>query len=115
MAWQDLLAHRRIRPHDTTKQELDGLRELINRDLLDAQVPALSADRRFATAYNAALQLCKMAIVCAGYRVISGMGHHQTTLEAALLALGQDAALFTDYFEACRRKRNTLDYDYAML
>ena len=54
-----------------------------------------------------------MAFVGAGYRVISGMVQNQTTLEAALLALGQDAALFTDYFEACRRKRNTLDYDYA--
>jgi hypothetical protein len=27
------------------------------------------ADRRFATAYNAVLQLAKMVIACAGYRV----------------------------------------------
>ena len=30
-------------------------------------IPALSEDRRFATAYNAALQTAKMAIACAGY------------------------------------------------
>jgi hypothetical protein len=35
----------------------------------DAAIPALSEDRRFATAYNAALQTAKMAIACAGYRV----------------------------------------------
>ena len=32
------------------------MRALVARDLADAQVPGLSADRRFATAYNAALQ-----------------------------------------------------------
>jgi hypothetical protein len=30
------------------------MRALVARDLADAQVPGLSADRRFATAYNAA-------------------------------------------------------------
>lgn len=45
------------------------MRELIARDLADAGVAGLSADRRFATAYNAALQAANMAIACAGYRV----------------------------------------------
>jgi hypothetical protein len=48
----------------------------------------LSADRRFATAYNAALQTAKMAIACAGYRLASTPGHHGLTFEAARLALG---------------------------
>ena len=113
MDWQDLLEHRRVQKHDATKQELDGVRELIKRDLLDAQLPALSPDRRFATAYNAALQLCKMTIACAGYRVTTGLGHHQITFEAAQFAVGQESASLSDYFETCRRKRNALDYDCA--
>jgi hypothetical protein len=41
----------------------------VGRDLADAAIPGLSEDRRFATAYNAALQTGKMAIACAGYRI----------------------------------------------
>lgn len=98
--------------HRTSKQELDGLRAVIERDLVDANISALSADRKFATAYNAALQSAKMAIACAGFRVV-GQGHHQTTFEAVELAVGPGVAKLTAYFETCRRKRNALDYDIA--
>jgi len=91
---------------------LQGLRELIARDLTDAALVALSADRRFATAYNAVLQLTKMTIACAGYRVV-GAGHHQTTFEALEIALGASIAPTVNYFDACRRKRNLVDYDLA--
>lgn len=101
-----------MRPHRTSKQELDDLRAVVARDLADAGIDALSADRRFATAYNAALQTAKMAVACAGYRT-SGLGHHQTTFEAAELAVGPSSATFIAYFDACRRKRNTVDYDRA--
>ena len=88
------------------------MRAVVARDLADAAIPALSADRRFATAYNAALQTATMAVACAGYRT-SGLGHHQTTFEAAEIALGSGSAALIAYFDACRRKRNTVDYDRA--
>jgi len=69
MTWEQLLDQRRVRPHRTSKQELDALRALIALDLQDAALPGLSADRRFAIAHNAALQTAKIAIACAGYRV----------------------------------------------
>ena len=112
MSWQTLLANQKLKTHSTSKQELDDLRAVIERDLTDASIAALSSDRRFATAYNAALQTATMAIACAGYRT-SGMGHHQTTFEAAELALGAGGTALTAYFDVCRRKRNTLDYDRA--
>ena len=112
MDWQTLSAEHRVRPHTTTKQELNDLRALVQRDLNDADIPVLSADRRFATAYNAALQLAKMAIACSGYRVI-GAGHHQATFEAIELAMGDKGAFYSIYFETCRRKRNFLEYDSA--
>jgi hypothetical protein len=88
---------------------------VIDRDLRDASLPGLSADRVFATAYNAGLQLAKLAIACAGFRPTFGPGHHQTTFEAARLALGPGSKPLTDYFEICRRKRNTIDYDAAQV
>jgi hypothetical protein len=86
------------------------MRALVARDLADAQVPGLSADRRFATAYNAALQAANIAIACAGYRVTAKTGHHKVTVEAITLAVGSAARVYADYFETCRRKRNVIDY-----
>ena len=110
MSWTQLLATRKVHKHQTSKQELDELRAIVERDLQDATIPALSEDRRFATAYNAALQTAKMAIACAGYRVGAVPGHHALTFEAAGLALGNQAKSLLDYFEGCRRKRNVIDY-----
>jgi hypothetical protein len=51
-----------------------------------------------------------MSIACAGYRVASVPGHHRLTFDGAKLALGSSAAQLADYFDACRRKRNEIDY-----
>lgn len=109
-SWQQWLAKGDVRTHQTSKQEVDNLRALIIRDLADASVTALSADRRFATAYNAALQAATIAIACSGYRVSARSGHHKVTYEAAALAIGGNAVLLSDYLETCRRKRNVIDY-----
>lgn len=85
---------------------------MVIRDLDDAAIVALSADRRFATAYNAALQTAKMALACAGYRV-AGQGHHRTTFEAMAIVVGDTAQTHVDYFDVCRRKRNQVDYDLS--
>ena len=86
------------------------MRAVVARDLADANVEGLSTDRRFATAYNAALQAASIAIACAGYRVTAKTGHHRITVDAIKLALGAGAGRYADYFEGCRRKRNVIDY-----
>jgi uncharacterized protein (UPF0332 family) len=108
-----LLASNEVKQHKTSKKELDSIRAIIARDLSDASVKGLSADRSFATAYNAALQAAKMAIACAGYRVTTGAGHHKISFESVRLAMGKAANPFADYFDRCRRKRNVIDYDDA--
>ncbi|HZZ39125.1 MAG TPA: hypothetical protein VFE06_08335 [Acidobacteriaceae bacterium] len=115
MSWKKLLQERRAHHHKTSLQEITELRRLIARDLADASIPTLSDDRRFATAYNAALQTAKMAITCAGYRIASVPGHHGLTFEGAKLALRKSASHLTDYFDACRRKRNEIDYTGATI
>ena len=115
MSWKQLLTARKIHTHKTSKQELDELRAVIRRDLSDAAIPALSEDRRFATAYNAALQTAKMAIACAGYRVGAVPGHHALTFECAGLALGKEADRLVQFFDVSRRKRNVIDYTGAQI
>ncbi|MFN3322368.1 MAG: SAV_6107 family HEPN domain-containing protein [Bryobacteraceae bacterium] len=107
-----MLKARRIRRHVTSEQEIEDLRAVVSRDLRDARVAELSADRRFATAYNAVLQLAKMVLACSGYRA-AGPGHHETTLEALEIAMGSGVADTAVYFDVCRRKRHQLDYDFA--
>ena len=107
MSLTKLLGSKRLDRHAATANEISELRKLVQRDLKDAGVSGLSADRIFATAYNAAPQLSKMALACAGYRVSSSMvGHHQITLDAARFLLGSEAQKLTDYFETCLRKRH---------
>ena len=88
MTWTTLLASHDVQRHRTSKRELDEIRAVIQRDLADAQLAALSADRRFATAYNAALQTATMAIACAGYRVTAKAGHHRVTIDGIALTVG---------------------------
>jgi hypothetical protein len=76
MSWQQLLASRRVQPHTTHAQELQGLRTVVARDLKDAALPDLSVDRRFTIAHNAVLQLATMVI--AGYPLKAG--HLYTTM-----------------------------------
>lgn len=113
MTWTKLLASKDAQRHKTSRKELDNMRALIARDLGDAAVAGLSADRRFATAYNAALQAANMAIACAGYRITSKMGHHRISFESTKFLLGNRAHRYADYFETCRRKRNTIDYTFS--
>ena len=115
MSWKKLLLDNKVHRHTTSRQELAEIRRLVARDLADAAIPALSEDRRFATAYNAALQTATMAIACVGYRVASVPGHHRLTFEGAKLALGKPAEHLADYFDACRRKRNEIDYTGATI
>ncbi len=113
MSWKKLQAEGKVQALKTSKKELGDLRAVILRDLEDAAIQELSDDRRFATAYNAALQTAKMSVACAGFRLVASPGHHRLTFEAARLALGTSAARLLDFFEACRRKRNVIDYDHV--
>jgi len=113
VTWTKLLSGRDAQRHKTSRQELSDMRTLIARDLADAVVPGVSADRRFATAYNAALQAANMAIACAGYRITSQTGHHRLSLQSVALALGKSVQKNADYFDTCRRKRNQIDYTFS--
>jgi hypothetical protein len=56
-----------LKRQPTSRSEIDSLFRVVDRDLEDAAVPGVSADRRFATAYNAALQLATVVLRAHGY------------------------------------------------
>jgi len=99
--------------HKTSKKEIQNLLEIIERDLKDSRVGEISADWRFAIAYNAALQCCTIALYCRGYKPAHGQSEHYHVIQSLLLTMGDDYIEIRDYLNACRSKRNVSDYDSA--
>ena len=112
MTLRNLLADGRIRSHKPSAKEIADLLRLVKRDLTDAGLVQLSPDRRFATAYNASLQLATIALHAAGYQT-SGASHHWLTFHVLPEIMGTQYQARADYFDNCRTKRNLTDYDRA--
>jgi len=82
---------------------------MVDRDLVDAEGD-ISNDWRFGIAYNAALKLCTVLLHASGYRPERTLQHYRT-LTAMPLILGDKRKPDVDYLDACRIKRNTVEYD----
>ena len=106
--WAD---HGWLRPHKTTPQEVADLLTIVERDLEDS-THDISADWRFGIAYNAALKLCTILLHASGYRPEKTLQHYRT-ITALPLILGDNYKDAADYLDACRGKRNTVEYDVA--
>lgn len=101
-----------MRAHKTSRQEISNLFNIVERDMTDSADKGLSADWRFGIAYNAALKLCTILLYCEGYRPERTLSHYRT-LQALPLILGTERSDDAAYLDACRNKRNTVEYDYV--
>ncbi len=105
------LKEEKLKPHKTSKEEIAQLFKIVDRDLSDAGIRGLSADRRFITAYNAALQLTTIILRASGFRTNPNKaGHHRISIDALSEILGQEFQDIADYLNVCRIKRNICDY-----
>jgi len=102
-----------LKVHQTSREEIQNLLRIVKRDLKDSQVKGLTEDWRFAIAYNAALQLCTIALYCMGYKPGKGQSEHYRVIQSLILTLGSDYVQIRDYLNNCRSKRNISDYDMA--
>jgi len=100
-----------LRPHKTSAQEISNLFEIVERDLRDAE-GNVSPDWQFGIAYNATLKLCTILLYASGYRPEKNMAHYRT-LQALPEILGDKFKKDTDYLDACRIKRNSVEYDFV--
>jgi hypothetical protein len=100
-----------LRSHRTSPREVQDLLAIVRRDLADAEGD-ISADWRFGIAYNAALKLCVILLHASGYRPEKTLQHYRT-IQALPLILGTGRRADAEYLDACRAKRNTLEYDRA--
>ena len=101
-----------LRTHKPSKEEITNLFEIVERDLKDASAKGISDDWKFGIAYNAALKLCAILLHSSGYRPEKNLAHYRT-LQALPLILGDKHKSNADYLDACRKKRNETEYDFA--
>jgi hypothetical protein len=90
------------------------LLEIVERELADASVPALSDAGRFTHAYDAALLLCKLALHASGFEVKKrAPGHHLLWINSLefTLGTGQKAALI--HISQSSKLRHMSLYDHA--
>ena len=99
-----------LRKHHTSPQEINNLLQIVERDTIDAGNSEVSADWQFGIAYNAALKLCTIALYAEGYRPEKNLAHYRTLLALPLI-LGVHHKDNAIYLDACRAKRNTVEYD----
>jgi len=71
----------------------------------------LSADAQFVMAYDAARTLSLLIVRASGHRPRTVGRHHNTFL--ALEVADPAFANLSTYFDGCRMKRNSCEYDFA--
>jgi len=111
MSLQSWLENGWLRRHKTSKKEISDLLKIVDRDLKDAG-GGISDDWRFGIAYNAALKLCTILLYTEGYRPEKTLQHYRT-IQALPLIFGGNRKADADYLDACRSKRNIVEYDYV--
>jgi hypothetical protein len=80
------------------------------RNLADSQLPGLSCENQFDTAYKAIMQLAMVALLAHGYRTLkSKPGHHQTAIQTLPLTVALPASTVI-VLDALRKQRNLSDY-----
>ncbi|MBT3393608.1 MAG: hypothetical protein HN411_00665 [Waddliaceae bacterium] len=99
-----------LKNHQTSADEIMKMFKMVKRDIGDASLKGLSTDRRFTTAYEAALTLATVILRISGYRTGPMSGHHKNTFAILPELVGSDLEDYSNYFEACRMKRNMSEY-----
>ena len=100
-----------IKPEPSSAQEIGNLFSIVDRDLQDAG-GAISADGRLGIAYNAGLKLAMILLRAEGYKP-DRQSQHYRTIHAIPLILGEEFKEGSEYLDACRIKRNTVEYTIA--
>jgi len=77
-----------LKAHQTSREEIQNLLNIIRRDLKDSEVKGLTEDWQFVIAYNAALQIRTISLFCRGYKPYRGLSEHYRVIQNLVLTLG---------------------------
>lgn len=112
MTLENWLKNDWLKEEPTSKEEIAGLLEIVDRDINQARIAEISPDWRLAMAHNAALHCATIALRAKGFRLSSDTGHHYYTIQSLLFTIRADGSLIRK-LDSFRRKRNIVTYDSA--
>ena len=101
-----------LKAEPTSRDEIKGLLTIVDRDLKDAGVDAISEDRRFEAAFSAARTAANIALRASGYRTSTQTGHHIKTIESLEYTIKADSKVI-QRMKMLSKKRNVTSYDSA--
>ena len=101
-----------LKAEPTSRDEIKDLLAIVDRDLKDASVAAVSQDRRFEAAFSAARTAATIALRASGYRTSSQSGHHLKTIESLEFTINAEPRLI-QRMKMLSKKRNATSYDSA--
>ena len=110
---RDWLRNSWLTEHATSPEETTALLALVERDLANAQIAALSADWKLNIACNAALQAATASLAASGFRAAREQYHYRT-IQSLALTIGWPAERVSQ-FDRYRKKRNIGGYETAGL
>ena len=85
-----------LKTHKTSREEVQNILNIIERDLKDSKISQLSNDWKFAIAYNAALQCATIALYCKGFKPARGQSEHYRVIQSLTFTMGDK---FSDRME----------------
>jgi hypothetical protein len=110
MSLKDWQKNAWLKPHQTSREEVKRLFDVIDRDLRVSGDAKMDADWRFVAAYNAALQAAATALYASGFEAAKGGGAHYYTLESLKFTIGDDGKL-VEALQAFKSKRGGVVYE----
>ncbi|HUT90724.1 MAG TPA: hypothetical protein VMY37_14570 [Thermoguttaceae bacterium] len=111
MSLEQWLRNGWLQRNEPTVAQIQQLLRVVDRDVSDAQAKGLSADGKFEHAYDAALQLCLIALLASGYQVPKGAGLHKRAIDSLRYTLGDRWSDTADHVERCSRLRGQAIYE----
>jgi hypothetical protein len=109
MSLRDWVQYGWLTEHKSSREEIENLLGVVDRDLKECQAKGLGADWRFAIAYNAALQAANTALAAAGYRATRD-SHHYRVFQSLEYTITAEPKLI-QRLDAFRKKRNLSSYE----
>lgn len=92
------------------RQQVASLLAAADRNIVDAQIEALSDENQFDAAYKAIMQLAMVGLLANGYRPLTSKpGHHQTAIQTLALTVQWPQEKIWP-LDALRKQRNLSDY-----
>lgn len=115
MNYSKLINDNKIKAGNFSDKQVSDCLALAERDIATAgQMIDVNSDWAYNIAYNAMLQAARAFMFSKGYRA-TGEGQHATTIQFAMISLGEDFTATLSQMDRMRRKRNQVVYDSAGL